>query len=346
MKLLIVTQKLDADDENLGAFYQWFERLAHACERVVILAGTIGAVPLPAGVEVYAFGNRDNSWRMSRVWKYAELFSYHYAQSDAVLFHQNPEFVLAAAPFLIAGKGRSYLWYAHGSVNWRLMIAERLVDMVLTSSAAGFRLPSKKVIYVGQAVNTELFRPEVSAGARPRALRLVTVGRVSPVKDYETIIRACHVLRETGADAWSLTIVGGPLLPRDHDYMARLKALVAEYNLGSQIHFYGSRPFSEIPSLLREHDVFLNVSRTGSLDKAVLEAMSSGITVLTANEAYRLILPPQYFLDRVSPEFIAARIRVVAREPRPNEKLRAIVMRDHSLDHTIQKIIHLLNTSI
>jgi glycosyltransferase involved in cell wall biosynthesis len=141
---------------------------------------------------------------------------------------------------------------------------------------------------------------------------------------------------------WSLSIVGGPLLPRDFSYLESLKHLIAEKNLSSYINFLGPVGYSHIPALLQDHDIFVNVSGTGSLDKAVFEAMACGISILTANEAYRSIVPDAYFLEYTNPEFLAERIKQLSTETRPNMALRQIVLGHHSLDTTVVKIVSLL----
>ena len=87
----------------------------------------------------------------------------------------------------------------------------------------------------------------------------------------------------------------------------------------------------------------MSISRTGSLDKAVFEAMAVGLNVISANEAYRPVLPPPYFLEHVSPELLAERVKIVADLGRPNLKLREIVVKDHSLKNTIAKIFDVLS---
>lgn len=344
MKLLIITQRLDKEDENLGAFYYWFEQLAAHFDEATIIASFVGKTDLPKHVHIYSLGKEKNAGRFMRLKTFFELFSYHYAKCDAVFFHQIPEFVIAASPFLLSLKKRSVLWYAHKSVTTRLKIAERLVDFIATSSPEGFRLPSKKVIYTGQAINMDLFKPR-ERGQEENAtdsLKLITVGRISPIKNYEHIINACAAGKDMFPDNWSLSIVGGPILPRDHAYLASLKHLVAEKNLTSHIRFLGSMGYSQIPKVLQEHDIFVNVSGTGSLDKAVFEAMSVGLSVLTANEAYRAIMPDAYFLDHTSPGFIAERIKQMSSEEHPNMTLHNIVLEKHSLKGTIAKITSLL----
>lgn len=343
MHLLIITQKVDKEDENLGAFYYWFERLSKEFDEVTIITSYIGKTDLAPHVKLYSLGKEKNTSRFFRIKTFFELFSYHYASCDAVFFHQIPEFVIASAPFLLSLKKRSVLWYAHKSVTLRLKIAEKCVDFIATSSPEGFRLPSKKVIYTGQAINTDLFMPRQPDGVRAeKNLRLITIGRISPIKNYEQIINACAVGAHIWPDTWSLSIVGGPLLPRDYAYLESLKHLIAEKNLSSHINFLGSAGYSQIPALLQDHDIFVNVSGTGSLDKAVFEAMSVGLSVLTANEAYRSIVPDAYFLDHIHPEFLAERIKQLSAEMRPNMALRHIVLDHHSLDTTIGKIVSFL----
>lgn len=347
MKLLIITQAVDREDTNLGAFYYWFELLAKHATSLVIIADRVGATNFPPHVTVLSLGKDKGYGRMRRLWKFWELFSYHFARSDAVLFHQIPEFALAAGPFLLGRRQIAALWYAHGMVSWRLRAAERLVDHIFTSSEAGFRLPSKKVYHLGQAIDTDLFSPSGAAlPTKGEGVHLVSVGRISPVKNYETIINACAILRDTGERSWTLSLVGSPITPRDAVYADRIKTLIREKNLDQHVRWYGDRHYSEIPGILRGHDIFLNASRTGSLDKAVLEAMACGLTVLTSNEAYRAILPPQYFLQDASSEFLAERIQALAREPRPNKGLRKIVVRDHALARTIEKMSALLATKV
>lgn len=344
MHLLIITQKVDKEDENLGAFYYWFERLSKEFDQVTIIASYVGQTDFAPHVKLYSLGKEQNIGRFFRIKRFFELFSYHYASCDAVFFHQIPEFVIAAAPFLLSLKKHSVLWYAHKSVTLRLKIAEKLIDFIATSSSEGFRLPSKKVIYTGQAINTDLFIPRehplYSDGKKE--LKLITIGRISPIKNYEQIINACAVGATIWPDTWSLSIVGGPILPRDYSYLESLKHLIAEKNLSSHINFLGSAGYSRIPALLQDHDIFVNVSGTGSLDKAVFEAMSVGLSVLTANEAYRSIVPDTYFLDHTHPEFLAERIKQLSAETRPNMALRQIVLDRHSLDTTITKLCSLL----
>lgn len=347
MNFLIVTQKIHKDDDNLGFFHRWVEEFAKKVSQVTVITNFHGTSTLPANVSVYSLGKESGAGKMKRLWKFLELFSHHYARSDAVFFHMIPEFVIAAEPFLVSLRRPTGLWYVHKSVTRILRFAERFVEYIFTASELSFRLPSKKVIFTGHAIDTRLFEP-ISNFQFPvsQNLKMVTVGRISPVKDIETIIRACTILKNTWDRQWVLSIVGGPLMPRDDEYLDSLKKLIKNSGLEAHVHFEGARPYTEVPEIYNDHDIFISMSSTGSIDKSVLEAMASGLTVLIANEAFQSLLPASYFLEKRSPEFLAERIKFLADEARPNRVLRELVIKHHSLENTIQKIVETLSLSI
>ena len=342
MNLLIVTQKVDLRDDNIGAFHYWIKEFAARVQSVSVIANGVGNYALPPNTQVYSLGKERSAPRIIRWWRFLVIFSREYARHDAVFFHMMPEFVIAASPFLLSLRKPSALWYVHKSVTWKLKCAERIVRYIVTASSLSFRLPSKKVIYTGHAIDTDVFQLRASARANP-GIHLLTVGRISPVKDIETMIRACALLKGAWNRAWSFTIVGGPAVSRDGAYLESLERLIKSRGLASHVHFAGPEPYFEIPETYHAHDMFLSMSTTGSLDKAVLEAMASGLTVITANEAFRDILPEKYFLTMRTPEALAERIRHLADDARPNYLLREAVMKNHSLRETISKIVSLLN---
>ena len=346
MKLLVVTQKVDEEDENLGFFHRWLEEFARRSDRVWVVANTVGRCSLPANVEVYSLGKEKGSWRILRLWKLWKIFLRLWGRTDAVFFHMIPDFVLMAAPFLVLASKPAALWYTHKSVTKRLKLAEKLVDYIFTASELSFRLPSKKVIFTGHAIDTEFFKPNLKPQIlSSSSIRMITIGRISPVKNIETIIHACSLLKNSWDQSWILSIVGGPLMARDYAYFNSLKKNVRDAGLTDRILFYGARPYTEVAEIYNDHDIFISMSSTGSIDKSVLEAMSAGLTVLTANEAFQPILPASYFLEKRSPNFLVGRIKALAYEPRPNSVLRQLVIEHHSLVQTIGKIIKILDAS-
>src|SRR3989338_2848671 len=75
------------------------------------------------------------------------------------------------------------------------------------------------------------------------------------------------------------------------------KNLETGFPLGNPVYFCGPIPYPRIQDFYHSGDIFINLSETGSVDKAMLEAMSCGLLALTSNEAFRDILSTKYFLE-------------------------------------------------
>jgi hypothetical protein len=84
----------------------------------------------------------------------------------------------------------------------------------------------------------------------------------------------------------------------------------------------------------------VNLSKTGSIDKSVLEAASSNTFVLTSNEAFRNLLPDMCLTD-AKPNLLAQDIKNAARINRSIE-LRDFVIANHSLGGLVNRVDSLL----
>lgn len=287
--ILVMTQMVNIDDPALGFFHRWLELLAGHVDRLTIICLFEGRHALPKNVEVLSLGKERGASRLIEVLRfYRYIFSRRRAY-DGVFIHMNPIYVvLGGLPWKLLGK-RLLLWYVHKSVEWKLRIAEKFVDGIFTASKESFRLPSRKVRIVGHGIDTDIFSP---ASAKPaiesdskQNLYLLTVGRISSSKDLKTLIDAVAALLALGITA-TLDIAGAPVSTDDVAYAAELRRMVAERHLTDNIRFLGPKRSVELPELYRSHHLFLHASRTGSIDKVVLEALACGLPVYSSSEAF------------------------------------------------------------
>ena len=101
--------------------------------------------------------------------------------------------------------------------------------------------------------------------------------------------------------------------------------------------------------VLGEAHCFVNTSRTGSFDRAVGEAMASGLPVLTSNEAFKEVLGPHAKDLMFPPGDDAAlagsvvRIMDLSDEERNQlgRNLREMIEKNHSLRGFVLKILSL-----
>lgn len=342
MKLLIITQKVDATDSNLGFFVRWIEEFAKHCEHVTVIANEVGAYDLAQNVTVLSLGKETGASRLLRVFRYRKMLWKTLPNVDGIFFHMCPEYVLAAK-FLpkLFGK-KSVLWYTHKEVSLRLRVASWLVNRIFTASKESCRLRSKKVEVVGHGIDTETRihtnkdtnLHEYKTGPRnPEQLRLVTVGRIAPVKDLRTLIAAWREVRKQFPQA-ALAIIGEPITAEDMLYKETLQK---EF---SEVEWKGSMPYGTVYTQ-DSYSAFVHASQTGSMDKAVLEALAAGLPVFTSSEAWSEEIPGITKFEGGNPHDLAEKIQrafsggklVIATGG------RAYVEEHHSLKRLIPRIL-------
>jgi glycosyltransferase involved in cell wall biosynthesis len=237
------------------------------------------------------------------------------------------------------------LWYAHGHTSFSLYLAEKFSHIIFTSTASGFRLKSKKVRIVGQGIDTDIFTTS-NTKKKDDKFNIISIGRISPIKDYETLINAVEILSENGLNL-NVNIVGGVGLLEQEEYLASLKQIIKSKGLVDIIHFKGAVPNKDIVALLQQSDLFVNTSHTGSLDKAILEAMSAGVPVLTCNEAmlevlggYReKLMYPKKDFKALSEKIVLVMNMSTEEKQKMTNDLREIVEHNHNLKSLTQKVI-------
>ncbi len=165
------------------------------------------------------------------------------------------------------------------------------------------------------------------------------MGRISPIKDQETLIEAVDILvNEKKLKALELKFIGSPIEDYEKEYLEKLKNLVKEKKLENYIEFLQGISYDEIPGYYQDADLVVNLSHTGSIDKVVLEAMACERPVLTCNEAFADILENKYLFKKKDPRDLAEKM-ISLREVRKDKRLREIVVKNHNLDNLITKII-------
>lgn len=281
MKLLICTQVVDINHPILGFFHRWIEEFAKHCDEVHVICLQKGHYSLPANVHVYSLGKENGNSKLTQLFNFYRYIWRLRKEYDSVFVHMNQIYVILAAPLWRLLKKHIGLWYAHGSVSRSLKIAEKFVHSIITSTPEGFRLESKKIHLVGQGIDTLQFR-YVENPHDLHKLRIVFVGRVSPIKQCEVLIEAVRILKEKDI-VCNLVLIGEP---STQEYYNKLQGQCKKYDLENVVKFTGGIPNTDVIMYLREADIFANTSVTGSLDKTGLEALSAGVPVITANEAY------------------------------------------------------------
>jgi glycosyltransferase involved in cell wall biosynthesis len=161
--------------------------------------------------------------------------------------------------------------YAYGRAARSLPVSHHLLEAI---RSYGIDVPFEVVPNV---VDTSLFFPP-DAGQERESVdsRLLFVGNLEPSqsKGFPTLLRALARLNDRRGD-WRLDVFG------DGSERGRYEASAGELGLAEQLRFHGSQPKTVIAETMRTADLFVLPSRFDNLPCAVVEALASGLPVVS-----------------------------------------------------------------
>ena len=321
--LIFVTQQVDPEHTVLAAAVPKIRALAKRFDEVVVAAAGAAPGALPENCRVVSYGA---AGRLERGRSYASALNRELARKPvAVLVHMTPLLAVLAAPLARPRGVPVLLWFTHWKRSRTLVLAERVSSAVLTVERRSFPLASPKVVAIGHGIELERFpctRREPAG-----QLRVLALGRTSPAKGYETIVRAAAL---AGVD---LELRGPSFTEEERVERARLEAL------GARVE--EPVPYAEVPALFFRKDVLVNNMREGALDKVVYEAAATCMPVLASNSGFDDVLPLDLRFSREDVDELAAKL-VRLRGIDRNELgigLRAAVEERHSVDHWADEVL-------
>jgi glycosyltransferase involved in cell wall biosynthesis len=341
VNVLLFNLKTDVADTTLGFTTSWINALARHCDRIDVVTMAAGEAPVAHNVELHSLGGENAASRLHKLLAFYRLAG-RLARSgriDVCFAHMTPLLAILFAPLARLYRIPVLLWYAHGSTSPQLRLAHRLADRCVTSTPSGFPLASRKLFVLGQGIDTSRFAPAEAQGAEYDRT-LISIARLTPRKRLHEIVEAIEKMHRERPGAVRLVAVGGPVTDEDRTYEDRLRQQIRAAGLDDIVVLEGAVPFHRIADLYTLGSIFVNVSETGSLDKAILEAMASGCIPVSRNESFARIAREEgldMLVPRAGSEELARSIGQVLGLPEHERetlrsRLRSIVVRDHSLD--------------
>lgn len=143
-----------------------------------------------------------------------------------------------------------------------------------------FKMADSKLITIHNGIDLSKFSQGIERDKTRAELNIDktsfvvgTVGRLEPIKNYETLITAFGMLVKSVPNS-ILVFVG------EGSVRNRLESLVNDLDLTGKVIFFGLR--RDIPNILKSMDVFVLPSHSEGLSIALLEAMSAKIPVVAS----------------------------------------------------------------
>lgn len=135
-----------------------------------------------------------------------------------------------------------------------------------------FDHPTKKnVVWIPNGVDTKLFHPKKQSRKPRGAVRFIFVGRLDRVKGIDYLIEACSRL----TFPYTLTIVGSG------SEKEMLTKQVDTLKLQNEVRFVATQSPRQVSWWYRACDIFVLPSRSEGMPLTILEAMASGLPVVS-----------------------------------------------------------------
>ena len=293
MRILFVTQTVDADHPALAQTIDLVQALATRSDSVTVLCDSVRRHDLPGNVDFRTFGARTRAGRGLRFVRAAgAIVLRRRHRPDAALIHMVPLFLLLLAPLARAARVPLLLWYTHWNASRSLRVATGLADTVLSVDRRSFPLETSKLRATGHAIDVDRFTPEgdplVGGPPTGRPLRLLALGRMARWKGYETLLEGFRLAVERGLQA-QLELRGPALTDDERAHAAELAQIVeGSEQLRGRVRIEPPLPREEIPAQLRTADALLSTTQprgSATLDKVVYEAAACGVPVVASNAA-------------------------------------------------------------
>jgi len=360
MNILIITQKYDINDSNLGAFIDWWNKLAKKFEKIYILALEKRSEPVMTNIKVVSMGKEKKAGFFGKIYGFYTGLLKTIGETDAILVHMVPKYVILAVPIAFIYKKPLYFWYTGVSAHWQLKLAVIFCKKIFTAHEAGMRIDTKKRIIIGHGIDTNLFQISKlpPTGDLPKGdksqistVTVLSVGRITPSKQHDFVIRAITDLIKSDYNL-KLKIIGGIIQEYHQEYFEFLKKLVKDLKVDEKIEFSGSVSYNKMPEYFQNAEILINAVPFGGLDKVVLEAMASGIIPLTSNSAFLTVFPKSIAQNLVfkdgDVEDLKNKLKnIIDKKLYQNEvlrsELREIVVKNHNLDNLIIRIVKEIN---
>ncbi|MHB0978206.1 MAG: glycosyltransferase [Minisyncoccota bacterium] len=347
MRFLILTQKVDKDDAILGFFHEWIREFSKNVESVIVICLWKGGVDLPENVKVLSLGKENNTSKLNQILSFYKYIWQERKNYDSVFVHMNQIYVILGGFIWKMWHKKIALWYVHRQNSFSLWLATKFVDNIFTSSPESFTVVSDKVSYVGHGVDSSRFSGNVFNRDNSKT-KIVHVGRISEIKDLETLILAGEILNKKISNL-SIELYGAPSNDADKTYVEELKKLIKEKNLENLVLFKGPVSNAEISGVYAVANLSVNMSPKGGWDKVVIESIMAQCPVFASNLALKPVFgeySDKFLFEYKNPLDLANKVEAFLATPDKETVIKSLhdhVVAEYDFKNLIRKITVKLN---
>ena len=342
MNVLAVVQAWNEHDPIRGFTVPWMEALAERVEHVTVLASEQRQGSTRPNITLRSLGRERLDGRFRKVqllrnWDSNMRSILASDRPDVIFTHMTPIYSLLSYPYAKPKRIPIVTWFAHRESSLVLQAAHFASNRVVSINAASYPYRHDRLVPLGHGIDTTSFCPDPEQSPADPPL-LLSVGRLSPIKDLGTFVRsvACYC----GPGATTCEARSSETNPIETGCTARRSANSSlSCNSMESCRWSGRYLPDAISSWYGQCFAHVNLAPTGALDKAALEAMACGKPSLVANDSYSETLgcwKPQLLFRHGDATDLAGRIRDLLDAPpavrdKMGIELRQSVIERHSI---------------
>ncbi len=166
----------------------------------------------------------------------------------------------------------------------------RFADLIIVNSYAGrdyhvgHGFPNSKMIVVPNGIDTDRYQPKPDLRAKVRSewgvaretFLIGRIGRLDPMKDYPTFLKAAALFYKQRKDARFVCVGSGT-----DNYLDELLQLAKQLGIAEQVIWAGSR--SDMPAVYSALDIACSSSYGEGFPNVIGEAMACGVPCVVTN---------------------------------------------------------------
>lgn len=330
MNLLIITQTVDSKNPELGFFHVWLESFAKTpyYDNIHVICLREGEHNLPSNIHIHSLGKERGVKRLGFIKNFLMLLWKLRKEYQTVLVHMNQEYMFLGALQWYFGDKKIYFWRNHYQGNILTDAAIWISHETYYTSEYSYNAHKRNAVQMPVGIDTSLFVPMSSGSAIVELNNVLFLGRIAPSKNPKLLLEALSNIKNFSASFYG---------PGEQSYVDGLKATAKLLSIGPKVKFNGSVSYRDTPPIYNAHTLYVNLSRSGMLDKTIFEAMACGSLVLVCNKDLKGILPDLFIFEEGNVVDLRMKIEdILALSPADKRKyskmMRDFVLTRHSLD--------------
>lgn len=181
----------------------------------------------------------------------------------------------------IGGK-LSFILKRIGFYQLRYVVKHSSVSLYVTQTKLQSRYPSAKGVETYGISNVKINNDFISQFSHKRPaddqpVKLLSVGSLEQLyKAPDIVVEALALLKQKGIPVSMVWLGGGK-------YLTEMVAYAKEHNVSEMISFQGNVDSQRVEQCLENSDLFIHISRTEGLPRAIIEAMAKGLPIIGSN---------------------------------------------------------------